>query len=105
MSKKVSSFPLCASVSRWLKKIFFYFTSTATFAVMNCLVTAGPTYEPLDDVRRLTNFSPGRLGSDPANRLAEHGHKVTLLLGEQATYRGETSADAVEMFSTTADLR
>ena len=24
---------------------------------MNCIVTAGPAYEPLDDVRQLTNFS------------------------------------------------
>jgi hypothetical protein len=27
------------------------------FGPMNCIVTTGPTYEPLDDVRRLTNFS------------------------------------------------
>jgi phosphopantothenate---cysteine ligase (CTP) len=72
---------------------------------MNCIVTAGPTYEPLDDVRRLTNFSTGRLGSELANHLATLGHKVTLLLGEQATYRAETSADDVQMFSTSADLR
>jgi phosphopantothenoylcysteine synthetase/decarboxylase len=72
---------------------------------MNCIVTAGPTYEPLDDVRRLTNFSTGRLGSELTNHLAAQGHKVTLLLGEQATHRAETSADEVQMFSTSADLR
>ena len=37
---------------------------------MNCIVTAGPTFEPLDDVRRLTNFSTGRLGTELANFLA-----------------------------------
>ena len=72
---------------------------------MNCLVTAGPTFEPLDSVRRLTNFSTGRLGSDLANFLAAHGHDVTLLLGEQATHAGEQKARVVEKFSTTADLR
>ena len=53
---------------------------------MNCIVTAGPTCEPLDEVRRLTNFSTGRLGTELANFLAARGHKVTLLVGEQATY-------------------
>jgi phosphopantothenoylcysteine decarboxylase/phosphopantothenate--cysteine ligase len=32
------------------------------------------------------------------------GHAVTLLLGEQATYRGELRAEAVRRFSTTTDL-
>jgi phosphopantothenoylcysteine decarboxylase/phosphopantothenate--cysteine ligase len=72
---------------------------------MNCIVTAGPAYEPLDDVRRLTNFSTGRLGMTLANYLAARGHSVVLLLGEQATYTGERRAQRVESFSTTADLR
>lgn len=72
---------------------------------MNCIVTAGPTYEPLDDVRRLTNFSTGRLGTELANYLAARGHKVTLLIGESATWPGERKAGAVKVFSTTADLR
>jgi phosphopantothenoylcysteine decarboxylase/phosphopantothenate--cysteine ligase len=72
---------------------------------MNCIVTAGPAYEPLDDVRRLTNFSTGRLGTTLANYLAARGHSVILLLGEQATYAGERRAQRVEFFSTTADLR
>jgi phosphopantothenoylcysteine decarboxylase/phosphopantothenate--cysteine ligase len=72
---------------------------------MNCIVTAGPTYEPLDDVRRLTNFSTGRLGTELANYLAARSHKVILLLGETATYAGERRAQRVETFTTTADLR
>jgi len=72
---------------------------------MNCIVTAGPTFEPLDDVRRLTNFSTGRLGAELANFLAARGHKVILLIGELATFPGERKAQRVEQFSTTADLR
>ncbi|HEY5041989.1 MAG TPA: phosphopantothenoylcysteine decarboxylase [Verrucomicrobiae bacterium] len=72
---------------------------------MNCIVTAGPTFEPLDDVRRLTNFSTGRLGTELANFLAARGHHVTLLVGEVATYAGEHRAQSVRTFSTTADLR
>ena len=72
---------------------------------MNCIVTAGPTFEPLDEVRRLTNFSTGRLGTELASFLMARGHKVTLLIGEAATYPGERKATSVKIFSTTADLR
>ena len=72
---------------------------------MNCIVTAGPTFEPLDDVRRLTNFSTGRLGTELANFLTARGHAVTLLIGESATYAGERKARTVKTFSTTRDLR
>ena len=72
---------------------------------MNCIVTAGPTFEPLDDVRRLTNFSTGRLGTELANFLTARGHKVTLFIGESSTYAGERKAQSVKTFSTTADLR
>jgi phosphopantothenoylcysteine decarboxylase/phosphopantothenate--cysteine ligase len=71
---------------------------------MNCIVTAGPTFEPLDDVRRLTNFSTGRLGTELANFLVARGHRVTLLIGESATYAGERKAQSVKIFSSTADL-
>lgn len=71
---------------------------------MNCVVTAGPTYETMDNVRRLTNFSTGRLGTELANFLTACGHTVTLLRGEQATYCGESKALRVKSFSTTADL-
>ncbi|HEY1662190.1 MAG TPA: phosphopantothenoylcysteine decarboxylase [Verrucomicrobiae bacterium] len=71
---------------------------------MNCIVTAGPTFEPLDDVRRLTNFSTGRLGTELANFLVARGHKVILLIGEMSTFPGERKAQRVEHFSTAADL-
>ena len=72
---------------------------------MNCIVTAGPTYEPLDEVRRLTNFSTGRLGTELANFLVARGHEVILLLSAQATYGGERRAQQVEIFTTTANLQ
>ena len=72
---------------------------------MHCIVTAGPTYEPLDQVRRLTNFSTGRLGSELANFLAARGHDTVLLIGQQASYRGERHARRVETFTTTSNLR
>jgi phosphopantothenoylcysteine decarboxylase/phosphopantothenate--cysteine ligase len=53
----------------------------------------------------LTNFSTGRLGSELVNYLSARGHNVTLLIGQQATWRGERSAATVQTFTTTDDLR
>jgi phosphopantothenoylcysteine decarboxylase/phosphopantothenate--cysteine ligase len=72
---------------------------------VKAVVTAGPTYEPLDEVRRLTNFSTGKLGSELANFLTDQGHEVVLLVGYYATHRGELNARSVGTFTTTADLR
>jgi phosphopantothenoylcysteine synthetase/decarboxylase len=72
---------------------------------MHCIVTAGPTFELLDSVRRLTNFSTGRLGSELAQHLAGCGHDVTLLIGQQASYRGERKVSKVMTFGSTASLR
>lgn len=74
-------------------------------AAVNCVVTAGPTYEPLDEVRRLTNLSTGKLGSLLANFLVDRGHNVTLLLGQGATWQGRQQAQHLLHFTTTADLR
>jgi phosphopantothenoylcysteine decarboxylase/phosphopantothenate--cysteine ligase len=72
---------------------------------MQCVVTAGPTAEALDRVRRLTNISSGRLGVELANHLIAKGHAVTLLRGEQATWCGACRAAKVQGFTSTTDLR
>ncbi len=72
---------------------------------MHCVITAGPTSEALDKVRRLTNFSTGRLGTELACFLTGQGHEVTLLIGEHATYPGERRAHAILTFSSTESLR
>ncbi len=71
---------------------------------MRCLVTAGATYEPLDQVRRLTNFSTGKLGAELARFLCGRGHEVELLLGEAAAWRGNGHPARVRSFSTGASL-
>lgn len=81
---------------------------------MLCVVTAGPTFEPLDRVRRLTNFSTGRLGTELARFLAAQGHDVILLIGQQAGAQVKLAQTAahqdnrpirkVEIFTTTNDL-
>jgi len=48
---------------------------------LKALVTAGPTYERLDPVRFIGNFSTGKMGIALAETLAEKGALVTLVLG------------------------
>ncbi|CAN5173717.1 bifunctional phosphopantothenoylcysteine decarboxylase/phosphopantothenate--cysteine ligase CoaBC [soil metagenome] len=45
------------------------------------LVTAGPTFEPIDPVRGLTNRSSGKMGFAIARAAAEAGAQVTLVAG------------------------
>jgi len=71
---------------------------------MHCIVTAGPTYEPIDQVRRLTNHSTGRLGTGLAKRLADDGHEVTLLRGRLATHTDRPKGIELQEFTTTSDL-
>ena len=45
------------------------------------LITAGPTYEPIDPVRGITNLSSGRMGYALARAAREAGAEVTLVSG------------------------
>jgi phosphopantothenoylcysteine decarboxylase/phosphopantothenate--cysteine ligase len=48
------------------------------------LVTAGPTYEPIDPVRFIGNHSSGKMGLAIAEELAGRGAEVHLVLGPSA---------------------
>ncbi len=48
---------------------------------LKLLVTAGPTREPIDDVRYISNASSGTLAFALALAGRERGHQVTLVLG------------------------
>jgi phosphopantothenoylcysteine synthetase/decarboxylase len=48
---------------------------------MHILITAGPTREPLDPVRYLTNRSSGRMGYALAEAARDAGHEVSLISG------------------------
>ncbi len=72
---------------------------------MHCLVTAGPTIEPVDEVRRLINQSTGRLGCKLADDLNRAGHRVTLLLSKAALHVPRSKRIRVIRFSTIQDLK
>lgn len=58
-----------------------FFASRGEFAGKRVLVTAGPTYERIDPVRFIGNFSSGKMGYAIADTLAERGAEVVLVSG------------------------
>ncbi len=80
------------------------FIRVQTSSPVKAIVTCGPSYEPIDDVRRLTNFSTGELGVLLANALTDAGIETVCLKGEQATWPGECRAARVISFTTNDDL-
>jgi len=56
------------------------------------MVTAGPTYEPIDPVRFIGNHSSGKMGFAIADQLAELGAEVTLITGPTAQKSVQTVA-------------
>lgn len=59
-------------------------TGTGPLAGRTVLVTAGPTFEPLDPVRFLGNRSSGRMGFALAEQAARMGARVVLVAGPVA---------------------
>lgn len=71
------------------------------------LVTAGPTWVPIDVVRHLANFSTGRMGATLARAAAAAGWEVTLLFGPgcHPLTSGDEQQMEVVRFTTFGDLQ
>ncbi|MFT3825265.1 MAG: bifunctional phosphopantothenoylcysteine decarboxylase/phosphopantothenate--cysteine ligase CoaBC [Chitinophagaceae bacterium] len=66
------------SIITFLQQTVF---NTGDLAGKKMLVTAGPTYEPIDPVRFIGNRSSGKMGIAIAEELADRGANVHLVLG------------------------
>jgi phosphopantothenoylcysteine decarboxylase / phosphopantothenate---cysteine ligase len=75
---------------------------TRDLAGLRLLVTAGPTREPLDPVRFLSNRSSGKMGYALAGTARDRGAEVTLLSGPVSLPR--PPGVRLESFETAADL-
>jgi phosphopantothenoylcysteine decarboxylase/phosphopantothenate--cysteine ligase len=58
-----------------------YFQASAKLSGKKIIVTAGPTYEPIDPVRFIGNRSSGKMGYAIAEELAQEGAEVYLISG------------------------
>lgn len=65
-----------------------HFFLTKDLAGKKALVTAGPTYEPIDPVRFIGNHSSGKMGIAIAEELARRGAEVHLVLGPSSIKPG-----------------
>lgn len=67
-----------------LKRVELHFARTETLKGKRLLVTAGPTYEDIDPVRFIGNYSSGKMGFAIAEEAAARGAEVTLVTGPVA---------------------
>jgi phosphopantothenoylcysteine decarboxylase/phosphopantothenate--cysteine ligase len=73
MGRMVEPQEILTSVTAWFQP--------KLLAGARVLVTAGPTFEPIDAVRGITNLSSGRMGYAVARAAVEAGAEVTLVSG------------------------
>lgn len=94
-----------ASIVTELERVFAEMPvprATADLAGVRLLITAGPTFEPIDPVRFVGNRSSGKMGFSLASAAKRRGAEVTLVAGpvSEATPAGVTRVDvgtAVEL--------
>jgi len=63
------------------------------------LVTAGPTFEKIDPVRFIGNYSSGKMGYAIAEELSEQGARVTLISGPVSVTTNRKEIDLVKVES------
>ncbi|HEX3000433.1 MAG TPA: phosphopantothenoylcysteine decarboxylase [Armatimonadota bacterium] len=61
------------------------------------LISAGPTWVPIDAVRHIGNFATGRLGLALARETVRLGGAATLLLGPTPLYSPEADQKQIEI--------
>lgn len=61
-----------------------HFNSSKSLSKKKVLITAGPTIEKIDPVRFISNFSTGKMGTALAEKAAQLGADVTLIIGPSA---------------------
>jgi phosphopantothenoylcysteine decarboxylase/phosphopantothenate--cysteine ligase len=64
-----------------LKNVISYFNGSKPLSGKKILITAGPTFEPIDPVRYIGNYSSGKMGYELAKEAIRLGGKVKLIMG------------------------
>jgi len=64
-----------------IEEVVLFFNQKKKLLNRHFVVTAGPTYERIDPVRFIGNYSSGKMGYAIANQLASCGAKVSLISG------------------------
>ena len=70
-----------SSLEKISSNLLEYLFYTQVFKNKKCLITAGPTIEPIDNIRYLSNYSSGKQGYELAKQMILSGAEVTLISG------------------------
>lgn len=84
------------NIVKALKDFFF---KGSELSGKRVLITAGPTYEKLDPVRFIGNYSSGKMGFAIAEECASRGAKVTLIAGPVSLPLPHPSVERIDVES------
>ncbi len=93
-----------------LQKLESFFLNNQRLKNKKALVTAGPTFENIDPVRFIGNYSSGKMGIAIAESLADEGVEVHLVLGpthlrpKNPSIKTKTITSAQQMFDACIEL-
>lgn len=76
-----------------------YFSQTEDLKGKKALITAGPTYENIDPVRFIGNYSSGKMGFAIAEECANRGAEVTLVCGPVSIKTKNPNINRVDVVS------
>ena len=76
-----------------------YFNQTEDLKGKKVLITAGPTYENIDPVRFIGNYSSGKMGFAIAEECANRGAEVTLVCGPVSIKTENPNINRVDVVS------
>ena len=82
-----------------VKHLVQFFSSTQDLKGKRVLVTAGPTYEKIDPVRFIGNYSSGKMGYAIAEEAAKRGAKVTIVSGPVSISTSMPNIDVIKVES------
>lgn len=80
-----------------VEQLDLFFARQLSFAGRQFLITAGPTYEPIDPVRFIGNYSSGRMGLVLAEAAARRGADIKLIMGPSALETREPGVDVIRV--------
>lgn len=76
-----------------------YFQQTQDLAGKTVMITAGPTYEKIDPVRFIGNYSSGKMGFALAEECAKRGATVKLVVGPVALKTSTAGIERIDVES------
>lgn len=82
-----------------LEAVDVFFDASASMKGLKVMITAGPTYEKIDPVRFIGNYSSGKMGYAIADEAARRGAEVTVVSGPVSVVPSEPGVRVIKVES------